>query len=135
MPLLSKVLIVDDDEEIRDILEDTLSLYGYSVVTAATINEAEAAWQTLGFPAIGLVICDVHLTEDEEAQEGYRLCQHWKKRYPPLPFMLISGDLAMKELPAVRAGAAHFVAKPFALPEFLETVRRIFPSEDEALPS
>ena len=78
MSLLSKVLIIDDDEEIRDILEDTLSFHGYSVVTASTVEEAEAAWQLLGVRAIGLVICDVHLTEDIDAQEGYQLCRYWK---------------------------------------------------------
>jgi DNA-binding NtrC family response regulator len=127
MPTRSKVLIVDDDEEIRAILEELLSFYGYTVVTASTVQEAEDARQLLGFPAIGLVICDVHLSGNIERQEGYWLCRNWKEADPSLLFVLISGDLSMKDLPAVRAGVVPFVSRPFAVEELLVMVQRVFP--------
>jgi two-component system, OmpR family, response regulator len=128
MPTRSMVLIIDDDEEIRDILEDLLSFHGYTVVTASTVQEAEDIRQLLGFPAIGLVICDVHLSGNIEFQEGYWLCRTWKEADPSLLFVLISGDLSMKDLPAVRAGVVNFVSKPFAVEELLAMIQRMFPS-------
>ena len=127
MQTASTVLVVDDDAEIREFLEDMLSMQGYTVVTVATQQEAEDARQHLGAASIGLVICDVHLTNDLDALEGYWLCEHWKAVDPLLPVVLISGDLGMKGLPAVQIGDVHFVSKPFAAEEFLMTVRRIFP--------
>jgi DNA-binding NtrC family response regulator len=127
MPIRSTVLIVDDDVEIRDILDELLSFHGYTVATASTVQEAEDVRQHLGFPAIGLVICDVHLTGNIDLQEGYWLCQSWKEADPALLFVLVSGDLAMKDLPAVRAGVVLFVSKPFAAAELLAMIRRIYP--------
>lgn len=127
MPTRSTVLIVDDDEEIRDLLEELLRLHGYTVATASTVQEAEDIRQHPGLPAIGLVICDIHLTGNIELQEGYSLCQNWKEADPTLLFVLISGDLSMKDLPAVRAGVMSFISKPFAADELLAMIQRIFP--------
>lgn len=128
MPTQSLVLIVDDDEAIRDILEALLSFHGYTVLTASTAQEAEDARQLLGFPEIGLVICDVHLSGNIDLQEGYWLCRNWKEADPALLFVLISGDLSMKHLPAVRAGVMPFISKPFAVEELLALIQRMFPS-------
>ena len=128
MPTQSLVLIVDDDEAIRDILEALLSFHGYTVLTASTVQEAEDARQLLGFPEIGLVICDVHLSGNIDRQEGYWLCRNWKEANPSLLFVLISGDLSMKNLPAVRAGVMPFISKPFAVEELLAMIQCMFPS-------
>ena len=120
------LFVIDDDENVRDILEDILSFQGYSVVTASTVQEAEEVRQRLDVAHIGLVICDVHLTDDASMREGYRLYQGWTQAHPALPFILVSGDLSMKDLPAVRAGQVPFLAKPFAMDELLKTVKTTF---------
>jgi DNA-binding NtrC family response regulator len=120
------LVIIDDDDNIRDFLEDTLSFQGYRVVTASTVQEAEDLRQHLGLRHFGLVICDVHLTDDPGIHEGYGLYQGWIKACPALPFIFLSGDLAAKDLPAVRAGQVLFLAKPFAVGELLRTVKTVF---------
>src|SRR5262245_41096853 len=85
------ILIVEDNEVVRDMLAVVLQAYGYTVATAATVHEAEAAMQQRGSTAIGLVITDIHLTSDREAREGYALYQRWTIAYPRLAYLLTSG--------------------------------------------
>src|SRR5499427_9828100 len=109
------ILIVEDNEVVRDTLAVALQAYGYTVATAATVHEAEAAMQQRGPTAIGLVITDIHLTSDREAREGYALYQRWTTAHPHLPYLLTSGDWTNTNLPAIRDGAVAFLAKPFGL--------------------
>jgi ATP-dependent Lon protease len=120
------ILVIDDDRTIRSLLYEALNLRGYRVIAVGTVQEAENILQQFGAAALGLVITDIQLTTNRQAQEGYMLCQRWRASYPTLPFLLISGDPASQTLPAIRTGAVHFLSKPFTMSELLETVRRLF---------
>jgi DNA-binding NtrC family response regulator len=119
------VLVVDDEESVREVMAEALGIDGYRVVTAASVEEAEAAKQRLGAEGIHMVITDVHLTPEPEARAGYALAQRWRAQHPQLPFILISisGDSSTQELPEVRAGTLRFLPKPFRIDVFLEVVR------------
>jgi DNA-binding NtrC family response regulator len=119
------VLIVEDEVGVREVLHETLSFGGYQVITAATVQEAESALQSLGVAEINLVITDINLTPAHNAQDGYALYQCWNALYPALRFILISGDPANRELPDVRSGAVRFLAKPFEIHALLEAVREV----------
>jgi DNA-binding NtrC family response regulator len=119
------VLIVEDELGVREILHEALSFYGYRVITAATVQEAERALQSLGVAETNLVITDINLTAVYHAREGYVLYQHWSTLYPALRFILISGDPDNQELPDVRSGAVRFLAKPFEINGLLEVVREV----------
>jgi DNA-binding NtrC family response regulator len=117
------VLIVDDEMGVREILREALSFYGYRIITATTVQEAENALQSLGVAEINLVITDINLTPAQNAHEGYALYQRWSALYPALRFILISGDPDNQELPDVRSGAVRFLAKPFEIDVLREVVR------------
>ena len=119
------ILIVEDNEVLRDILAVALQDYGYAVATAATVHEAEAAMQQRRPTAIGLIIIDIHLTSDREAREGYALYQRWTTAHPHLACLLTSGDQTNAALPAIRDGVVAFLAKPFALTALLDTVQAL----------
>jgi DNA-binding NtrC family response regulator len=117
------VLVVDDEEGVRETIAEALGLYGYGVVAAASVEEAEAALQRLGAERIHLVITDVHLTPGPGARVGYVMAQRWRALHPGLPIMLISGNPSNQDLPEVRAGAMRFLLKPFRIEVLLEAVR------------
>ena len=119
------VLIVEDERGVRDILREALSFCSYRVITAATVQEAERALQTLGVAETNLVIADVNLTPVHNAREGYALYQRWSALYPALRFILMSGDPANQELPAIRSGAVRFLAKPFEIDTLFAVVREV----------
>jgi DNA-binding NtrC family response regulator len=119
------VLIVEDERGVREILREALSFCSYRVSTAATVQEAEKVLQRLGVAETSLVIADVNLTPVHHAYEGYGLYQRWSALYPALRFILISGDPANEELPAIRSGAVRFLAKPFEIGALFEVVREV----------
>jgi DNA-binding NtrC family response regulator len=119
------ILIVEDEEGVREILHEALSFCSYRVITAATVEEAERALQSLGVAETNLVITDINLTPVRNAHEGYGLYQRWSVLYPSLRFILISGDPDNQELPAVRSGAVRFLAKPFEIAALFEVVREV----------
>jgi DNA-binding NtrC family response regulator len=125
MPTQNAVLVVDDEIGVRETLDQGLSLHGYRVITAATVQEAEKALQRLGAAQIDLVITDINLTPAYNAQEGYALYQRWSALYPTLRFILISGNPNSQELPHIRAGAVRFLAKPFGIDALIEVVREV----------
>jgi DNA-binding NtrC family response regulator len=120
-----RILIVENDEAVQDMLAEALQTHGYVVATAATVQEAETAVQQYGLTAIELVISDINLTSDREAREGYALYQRWTTAHPTLSYLLISGDRTNAALPAIRDGAVTFLAKPFGLQELFATVRAL----------
>lgn len=120
-----RILILDDDEGIRTLLEEALQLRGYQTVTAATVTEAEAVVQQYGSAGLALVISDVHLSPNPQAQAGYVLYQRWTVRYPGLRFLLMSGDPRSQTLPAIRTGQVRFLAKPFSISELLNAVQAL----------
>jgi DNA-binding NtrC family response regulator len=119
------ILVVEDNEVVRDILVVALQAYGYTVASAATVYEAEVAMQQRGPTAIGLVIADINLTSDREAREGYALYQRWTTAHPHLAYLLTSGDRTNTALPAIRDGMVAFLAKPFELAELSDTVQAL----------
>jgi len=119
------VLIVEDESGVREVLHEALSFCGYRVITAATVQEAERVLQRLGVAETNLVITDINLTPLHNAHEGYALYQRWSVLFPALRFILISGDPANQELPAIRSGAVRFLAKPFEIDVLFEVVREV----------
>ena len=117
------VLVIDDEEPVRATLVELLSIYGYGVITAASVAEAEEVKQRLGAEEIHLVITDIHLTPGCQVRAGYVLAQRWHAQHPGLPVILISGDASNQDLPEVRDGSLRFLPKPFQMETFLEIVR------------
>lgn len=119
------VLLIDDDASIRYVLQEVLRHHGYQADTAATVEEAETIKQRLGAEALGVVIVDVHLTPNPRFHEGYQLYEKWITLHPMLPFLLISGIATSQHLPAIRAGDAPLLAKPFTMEALLAWVQQL----------
>jgi CheY-like chemotaxis protein len=117
------VLVVEDQEEVRAVIVELLSLHGYHVLTAGSLPEAEAVRARLGLAALGLVITNLRLTRAPEAHEGIDLILRWHAVEPSLPFILMSGDLRSPQMAKLPVKAVWYLSKPFALEVFLDIVR------------
>ena len=107
----------------RDTLVELLNMQGYSVITAANVEQAEATKSQLSGGGIQLLITDVNLTPAVQTRAGYAMAQRWRAMHPELPIILISGDSSNEDLPEVRDGSLGFLLKPFRLDTLLEAVR------------
>ncbi len=119
------VLIVDDEQDIRDLVSGVLEDEGYSARSAA---DSDAALDAIRDRRPSLVLLDVWLQGSK--LDGLELLDEVKRRDPSLPVLVISGhgnlDTAVA---AVRRGAADFIEKPFEAERLLMLVSRATETE------
>src|SRR4030065_2687712 len=108
-----RVLIVDDEEMVRNFLVSVLSKQGQDCQTARDGLEALEKIKNNSFDA---VVTDIVMPR----MDGITLTQETVKLYPDLPILDITGhaeEYSAKS--AMAAGAREFIKKPFSLPEFI----------------
>jgi CheY-like chemotaxis protein len=117
---LPRVLLVEDEQPIRDFLIPLLFGDGFDCREAAN---GRAAMDLLATGTrINLVLSNMLLP----VIDGLSLLLHVKQRYPRIPFAFVSAvnDAEIRE-EAMRQGADGYLLKPFSGEEFLEFVRRV----------
>lgn len=114
---LKKILIVDDDEDVRSLCEEVLTVAGYNVNTAI---HGLHALDMLRQADYDLVISDVNMPE----LGGIDLYVSALKRYPQLKrrFLFICGDFNPEILGAISELDLRCINKPFKISEFLGVV-------------
>jgi len=113
------ILVVDDDNVIRDYLNSLLGSSGYLVITAA--NGVEALERLSGF-SVDLVITDMNMPK----MDGFELCRRLSDdpRYSAIPVVIISGQSERSDrVRGLELGALDFLIKPFHMTEVLAKVR------------
>lgn len=114
------ILVVDDEEDIRELVGGILDDDGYAARTADSANAAMAAI-TRRKPS--LVVLDVWLQGSE--RDGLQVLEEVKALDPELPVILISGHGTIETaVSAIRKGADDFIEKPFTSERLLFVIRR-----------
>ncbi len=124
-PAETTVLVVDDEESLREVLEFEFQRRGYRVLTAASGNQAFAI--ACAQP-IDVVVSDVRMPDGS----GVDLLRRLKERDVQLPVIIFV--TAYSDLPAEQAydmGVEAILAKPFAAKVLLAVVTRALQSFDE----
>ena len=120
-----EVLVVDDEEDIRELVSGVLEDEGYSVRTAA---DSSGALEAIRDRRPSLILLDVWLQGSR--LDGLQLLQEVKRHDSSLPVLMISGhgnlDTAVA---AVREGAVDFIEKPFEAERLLHLVGRATETE------
>ena len=119
----SHVLVVDDEADIRLLIDEILSDEGYQVTVAGNASEARAARDDDSFD---LVLLDIWMPDTD----GISLLREWTEPGDlDCPVVMMSGhgtvDTAVE---ATRLGAFDFVEKPLSLAKLLRTVERAIDS-------
>lgn len=116
-----KILVVDDDPDIRDILKLTLSEENYEVIEAC---DGEEALKIIGTKPLELVLLDYKIPK----MDGREVCRRVKKdlllRHLPIIMVTGKGDINDK-VGGIDAGADDYVVKPFEPKELLARIRMI----------
>ena len=116
----TEILIIDDNAEIRVILQEILSDTGYKTRIAANYNQALTEIDKK-LPDIAII--DVKL--DKSDNDGIELLTHIKKKNKDIPVIIISGhaniEMAIKSL---KSGAFEFIQKPFDRDRLVNFVKR-----------
>jgi putative two-component system response regulator len=113
-----KILVIDDDAVVRDVIGEMLAVGGYEVVTAATAAEALELFVD---EEVELVVSDIVMPD----LSGLELLDAMRLHRPSLPIVLVTGANTRDNLSeALTRGADGLVAKPFTQAELQEAVEK-----------
>ena len=115
-----RILVVDDDADVRELIELALDGQGYDV---DSVDSGRAALERLTQHSYDLVVCDLHMP-DRDGPAVYRAIE---RRPPPRPaFLFVTGyaDGGPYE-EFIRATQAPVMIKPFGIDVLRETVSRL----------
>jgi two-component system response regulator PilR (NtrC family) len=102
-----RILVVDDEQSIREFLTILLEKEGYEVSTAESVS---SGIERLHAEPFDLVMCDLKLPDGN----GLEVLQNARKRQLECPFIIITAHTTPQHaLDALRAGAAEYLSKPF----------------------
>jgi len=121
----ARILVIDDDENIRKVLETILEDEGYIVETAETakkgIEQSEKAFYNLA-------LIDVRLPD----MEGIELLSKLRNTKPKMRKIIVTGYPTLQNaVAAVNKGADAYVMKPFEVEKILQTIREQLKKQEE----
>ena len=112
------ILVVEDDDALRDALAITLETAGHRV---SAVDGGPAALTALGRQAYSMVVSDLRM----DPMDGLQLLAEIRRRQPGLPVLLMTafGDVD-KAVAAMRGGACDFMLKPFEPRTLIDQIAR-----------
>lgn len=111
-----RVLVVEDDREIRSLLQSSLGVEGFEVQTAVTVSEASAL---IRHSLPDLVLLDLGLPDGD----GADLVRQVRRKHS-LPILVVSArHQEAEKVKLLDAGADDYLTKPFSVGELLARIR------------
>lgn len=125
---MKRILVIDDEQRVIDVLRDILQIEGYDVVSAK--NGAE------GLEVFRQVSCDLVITDMVmPTKDGLQTILDLRKEMPDLPVIAMSGGgtISKERYLAVASYLDRVItiAKPFSVDSITEAVSRLFSETDE----
>jgi two-component system, OmpR family, response regulator len=124
---LQRLLVVDDDVDIRTLLAEQLSKAGYAVSTAGDGSEMR---RVLEREHVDLVVLDLNLPKED----GLTLCRDLRARSSTPVIMLTARGEPIDRIVGLEMGADDYLTKPFEPRELLARIRNVL-RRTEALPA
>ena len=113
---MNKILIIEDDKQVRDSVSLSLESVGYEVMEAATCQEGLQNHKIFG---ASVIISDAVSLENEGGEILRRLCQ----QSPDIPLITLTGTISDADIQQTGPMSPHTLQKPFTLDELLATVQ------------
>jgi CheY-like chemotaxis protein len=114
-----KILVVDDDEDIRLLISSVLTAAGFEV---KVVSDGEQAWEGLLHERYDLLVTDLEMPR----LPGMRLIEQIREAGMSLPVIIASGSFSLERVfscPQLQIAAV--IPKPFDILELLDTVRQV----------
>jgi two-component system response regulator PilR (NtrC family) len=114
---VSRILVIDDESSMRQLLEIALGKEGYRITAADSGHKAE---ELLEKEAFDLIVSDIRMPD----MSGVEVLRHVKKVSPETPVIMITAYASTETaVEALRLGAYDYITKPFKIEELKNTIR------------
>ena len=119
---MTKILVVDDEQDLCEILGFNLRNEGFEVVTANSAEDALALLESGAGSGTDLVLLDVMM----ERMSGYEMAQHLRDQGNETPIIFLTArDAHDDQLAGFASGADDYITKPFAFDTVLARIRAV----------
>jgi len=120
------IMVVDDEMEIRSIINDILVEEGYKSIVASSANEAR---QLLITHTPDLVFLDIWMPDED----GITLLKEWAEdQSKQFPVIMISGHATIETaIKATKLGAADFIEKPISIESLFNAIDKVFSEQNQ----
>jgi len=118
---MKKVLIIEDNKDIRENIDELLQLSNFEVVTA---NNGQEGVEVIQKEKPDLILCDVHMP----VMNGYQVLEAVKSKpeTAKIPFVFITSSSQKKAIEkGVLSGADSYLVKPFQMEELQGTINKL----------
>ncbi|MEQ9324556.1 MAG: response regulator transcription factor [Polyangiaceae bacterium] len=113
-----RILVVDDDPELAELVRKALARDGHAVDVAATLDDARA----VAPDSLDAVVLDLRLPDGS----GLELCRELRRNGETFPILLLTAQSAVgQRVEGLDAGADDYLVKPFAVAELRARVRAL----------
>src|SRR5690606_2067255 len=123
-PIMSRILIVEDEESFSDPLSYLLGKEGFEVEVVADGNEAVVEFDRAG---ADLVLLDLQLP----GQSGTEVCRQLRQRSSVPVIMLTAKDSEIDKVVGLELGADDYVTKPYSSRELVARIRAVLRRQGE----
>lgn len=116
---MAKLLVVDDESNLRLVVQKEMSRQGHEVETA---SDGEAAWESLEHEDFDVILCDINMPR----LDGIRLLRRLreKSQNPPEVIMLTGQATVETAIEAMKLGAYDYLTKPYRITELAALVQQ-----------
>jgi CheY-like chemotaxis protein len=115
-----KVLLVDDEPDIIEVIQDRLEAYGFTVITAGTGAEA---LRKLSLEKFDGVFLDVKMPE----MGGIEALEEIRKADKNIPVIIVTSSSSQEAaIEAIAKGASEYILKPFEWEELKTKIQKVF---------
>lgn len=119
--MTKKILIIDDDEDIRNLLYTTLASEGFNVITASSGKEGLELLMDVN---VDCILLDVMMPE-MDGWETLRMIRAQESTKDIPVIMVTVKDSRMDKLTAIKEKATDYITKPFNLEDLIKRVRKV----------
>lgn len=114
----TRVLLVEDEEHLQELIKANLELEGYEVVT---VGDGLAAIKAFGEQRFNLIILDIMLPH----LNGLQVCERIRLENDEVPILFLTAkDSTQDKITGLKKGGDDYMTKPFHLEEFILRVRK-----------
>ena len=116
-----RLLIVDDELDLRELLSEILGSEGYDTVTA---SDGDEAIRILGNESFDAALLDILMP----TISGFDVLEHITRNHPGTRSIMVTGNTNLESaIAAKKQGAVEFISKPYKLETILSTLERVLP--------